>query len=257
MKRPFIITIILGIIGYSGYGVGVLLFVSVILPLAVLLSPFAKASKVFIRNVLYIYIYFLTRIFLPALQIYRIKELSGLEHIPRGSPVIYIANHKGRLDGLLLLGTIKKLSAVIKSKYADTPPYSSFVKYLDFISIDPTSLESLSQAIDRSSRTLMKGVSLLIFPEGTRRGSGKMLPFRDFGFKLAVQNRCAIVPVVIHNNLPFMTKSISSYFPERTFTYSIRFLSPVTPLDGESPETLSERVQKLMLRELRELEESS
>jgi 1-acyl-sn-glycerol-3-phosphate acyltransferase len=231
-NRPLILTWLLCGIGYAGYGMGGIVFLIVVTPLALLLRPFQRQLSDAVCFVMHHSIRFLTRIYLPLLQVYRIAELSGFDGA-RPAPAIYVANHRGRLDGLLLLGTVKRAGAIIKSRYAEMPFYGSMVRNCNFVSVDPTSLASLAAAIERSRAILARGISLIVFPEGTRSNGNRMLPFKDFAFKLAIESGVEIVPVIIHSDLAFMAKVTGSYFPRYRFDYCIRFLPPVLPRPAE------------------------
>jgi 1-acyl-sn-glycerol-3-phosphate acyltransferase len=199
------------------------------------------------------YTYFLTRIWLPLLRIYSIKEISGQNpKTIKGS--IIVANHRGRLDALLLLSMLEPTAIVIKSKYTKIPIYLSFVKLLDFISINQDSYESLNAATAKCKEVLKKGLNVLIFPEGTRANPGKILPFKPFAFKLAIEEKKEVIPVVIHSGLPFMAKCKGSIFPKRHFNYTVRFLESQKPLEGESAIDFAYRIQLIIERNLKELD---
>jgi 1-acyl-sn-glycerol-3-phosphate acyltransferase len=142
----------------------------------------------------------------------------------------------------------------MKSKYARMPVYSSFVKHLDFISVDPYSLESLSDARLRCQQLLAAGKKLLIFPEGSRATSGKLLPFKDFAFRIARDMDIPVIPVAVHSDAPFMAKIKGSHFPRRTFTYHVRFLEPMESRANETPSDFAERIRKLLAQELNSLD---
>ncbi len=245
------------LIGYIGYGLGGVVFVTLMLPLSL---PFAVAPALrarILRLVLRFYCFLLTRAYLPALRLYRVAEVSGYEHSRTHQPAVYVANHRGRLDGLLLLGIISNTGVLMKLKYARQPVYSSFVKHLDFVSVDPYSLESLSQALARCKQLLQEGKNLLVFPEGTRASGGKLLPFKDFAFRIASDTGRALVPVAVHSDLPFMAKIRGSHFPKRTFTYRIRFLTPMFRENGETPGDFAERARQALARELGALDKET
>ena len=53
------------------------------------------------------------------------------------------------------------------------------------------------KSLARAEERLAAGISIVIFPEGTRSHDGKMLRFKKGGFLLAVQSRTPVVPVAI------------------------------------------------------------
>ena len=203
-----------------------------------------------------VYLAFLTRAVLPGLKIYGIKEISGFNLIPRGKPFIFVANHSGKLDGPFLLGIIKNTVAIMKPKYASMPVYSKLVRNLDFINLEQHSRKALEGTISRTKEVLAKGKNLLIFPEGTRSSPKKIVPFKEFAFRIALEKNISVVPIIIYCDFALMAKSFSSYFPSEPFSVAIRCLSPVTPLENESPVDMADRVRKIMVKEMAAIEES-
>jgi len=254
---PYALKIVLDSVGYAGYGMGGLFFLVLLLPFSVFLYFSSRLRNKILHRVLRYYCFFLTRIYLPLLQIYRVRKIRGRRRACRHQPAIFISNHRGRLDGPLLLGIIPNAGVIIKSKYADQPVYSSFVKHLDFVSVDPQSLESLGKALDQCRKLLSNGKNLLIFPEGTRAASGKLLPFKDFAFRLAREMNITVIPIVIHSDLPFMAKIKGSHFPRRRFDYYVRFLDPQKCRDDETAADFSMRIRQMMAEHLKELDKGT
>jgi 1-acyl-sn-glycerol-3-phosphate acyltransferase len=247
---PRWLTIARGLIGYSGYGAGGILFVTLLLPFSIAFGLVPRLRAIVFRTLFHKGCAFLTRVYLPALQVYRIAEISGYNGSRVHQPAIFVANHRGRLDGPLLLGIIRNAGVIMKSKYARQPFFSSFIKHLDFVSVDPSSLESLAETVRRCSKLLADGRNLLVFPEGTRAMSSKLLPFRDFAFRIANNAGVPVIPVAVHSDLPFMAKIKGSHFPRKTFTYRVRFLDPVSREGRESAADFAERVRDILAAEL-------
>jgi 1-acyl-sn-glycerol-3-phosphate acyltransferase len=237
--------------GYSFYGFSTSVFIIVIIPLSIILRPFKNFHREFLDFTLHSYLAFLTRVLLPITQVYKIKEISGFERIPKDINAVYVANHQGKLDGPLILGILKNTSAVMKIKYASILIYSTLVKHLDFVSVDQYSRKSIEKSYFLARRLILRGKNLLVFPEGTRSISGRLLPFNNFAFKLAHDANVWIIPIIIYSNGSFMSKKISSYFPQKQITYCIRCLSPVKPLESDSPSDTAEKVRKIMYNELK------
>ncbi len=125
-------------------------------------------------------------------------EVSGLENLPSSGGVLFVANHQGAFDILLLIGFIPGLKGFVsKKENFRLPIVSIWMKLLGCIVIDRNDLRQSVQAIARGVRDLQAGRSLVIFPEGTRSKSGQLNPFKDGSFKLATRSGAAIVPVTI------------------------------------------------------------
>ena len=248
--RPlYPLKVFLGIIGYLGYFASAAVFLCVGMPFFMFLALWPALVRRLMYSVLKTYAFFLTRIWLPGLRVYSMAELPGAATAAvRGSVVV--ANHRSRLDALMLLSILPESGVVIKSKYAGTPPFSTFVKHLDFISIDPDSLQSLGAAVEKCRHVLGTGKNLLVFPEGTRARTGKLLPFGPFAFKVAIETNAPVVPVLVHSDLPLMARCKGSIFPKRKFSYTVRFLLPCRSEPGERPGEFAQRVRRNMAAEL-------
>jgi 1-acyl-sn-glycerol-3-phosphate acyltransferase len=229
----------------------------IIIPFFLLFSFSDSLKHRILRNVFHWYVYFLTRQLLPLLQVYSIVEISGFENLNPKKASLYVANHRGRLDALLLLSILKNTCALIKSTYTRFPIYSAFVKYLDFISIDSESPRTLAAALSKCRELIANGKSLLVFPEGTRASSGRLLPFKELAFRLASDMDVTLFPVIVHSDYPFMTKDPGSIFPKKKLSYTVRCLGPMDPEKNEAPEDFAFRVRGIMAQALKILDKDT
>lgn len=244
------------LIGYTFYASGSILFIICFLPAAFLLLPFGALSKRLLSAAMHYYLAFLTRVFLPALKIYTIKEIYGFEHLHKAKSTVIVVNHRGKLDGPLLLGLLKNTVALMKVKYTIHPVYATLVKQMDFISFNPHSRNDIEKTVGRIKEVLGKGKNLLTFPEGTRTSSKRLLPFRELAFRIAQEMNTSIVPIVIYSDIDFMTRHFKSFFPKKKNSFVIRCLPPVSPLPEEPAATLAARVRKIMVKEFAEIEKT-
>ncbi len=251
------LTPLAALIGYLFYFSGHLLFGVFVVPVFLVISPFSGLSHRFIHGIFQWYVYFLSRVYLPFLGVYRVRELSGLERARSAGPAVYVVNHRSRMDGPLVLSALPDAAVIMKAAYGRNILYSSFVKHLDFISVDTGSLSSLATAVQRAQQVLAAGRNMLIFPEGARAVMGRLLPFRDFAFRLARSAGVPVVPVVLQSDLPFMAKRPGSIFPPRTINFTMRFLEPVRLQERETLASLVERVEREIAMHLRELDKGT
>ena len=69
---------------------------------------------------------------------------------------------------------------------------------LMFVMVDRSSNESRIKSMERMKEVLKRGISILIFPEGTQNRSGKPLqPFYDGAFRIAIETQRPLLPMVI------------------------------------------------------------
>lgn len=240
--------------GYLSYFVAKSMFVGCALPVLILLTPFPGTKQRFLQATTHAFLRFFTRTWLPALGLYRIVETAGLEQVLPVRPAIYVANHRGYLDSIALLGLLPRTGVLIKSRHGRQPLYHLLIRHFNLVSVDPNALSSVSASLERCQRILAAGENLLVFPEGSRARSGRLQHFNGFAFELARRTGLAVVPVVIHSTLPFMAKLPGSVFPRGDNQYRIRFLDPIRPAPEDDADSMGDRVYRRIARELKSLD---
>lgn len=125
----------------------------------------------------------------------------GEENVP-DEPVLFIANHRSYFDILLTYTRCKRLTGyVAKKEMEKIPLLSNWMKYLYCLFLDRSNpregLKTILKAIDY----VKQGISICIFPEGTRNKGEEltMLPFKDGALKIAEKTGCAIIPISLNN----------------------------------------------------------
>lgn len=172
--------------------------------------------------------------------------VSGEERIPPGEPVIFMGNHQGNFDILALsLAIPRQFSWIAKEELFRVPIFGAAMRRAGYIPLDRghgrKAVRSMNEAADR----VKGGVSVVVFPEGTRTLDGSLLPFKRGGFLLACR---AGVPVV-----PFTIRGSREINPRNRLhltrgTISIRFGAPIsTENAGKDAEALMERVRSAIL----------
>lgn len=253
-ERFFPLTVVCCSLGYLSYFVSKTVFVLCLVPLLLVLLPFPRTRHRVIHTLIHRYLALFTRGWLPAIGVYRVAEIAGRERALAARPAVVVANHRGFMDGILLLGLVPHLGVVIKSRDTRQPMYALLAKYFDLVSLDRHSLSSVSASLEKCRRVLAGGRSLLIFPEGTRARTGRLQRFNALAFQLAHAARVPVVPVLVHSTQPFMAKLPGSIFPRGRNAYRIHFLDPEPPAPDDDANTLCDRVYRRMARELNTLD---
>ncbi len=137
----------------------------------------------------------------------------GEENVPKDEPVLYVANHRSYFDVVSTYSRCPGLTGYI-AKYSmhGIPLLSVWMKRLHCLFIDRSNVKNAMKTILAGIDLIKNGVSVFIFPEGTRnRSDQQMLPFKEGSFKIAEKTGCAIVPVAIlgsaeifENHIPFV-----------------------------------------------------
>jgi 1-acyl-sn-glycerol-3-phosphate acyltransferase len=134
-------------------------------------------------------------------------EIEGLEHIPAGRSCILMANHQSNFDIPVLLGRLPiQFRWLAKEELFRIPIFGRGMRGCGYISIDRTNRKLAFQSLKEAARKIREGVSVMIFPEGTRSRDGKIRSFKKGGFVLSVDAGVPIVPIVIYGTHSIMPK---------------------------------------------------
>ncbi len=128
----------------------------------------------------------------------------GKENIPQDQPVLYVGNHRSYFDILIGYTQVVGLCGfVAKKELEKVPLLSLWMKMLYCLFLDRENLKEGLKTILLGIDYIKKGVSIWIFPEGTRNQHQKetdLLPFKEGSMKMAEKSGCPIIPVAIHNS---------------------------------------------------------
>ena len=114
-----------------------------------------------------------------------------------------ISNHRGFFDvitGYLLFS--KHMGIVAKKSIKKIPLISYWMKRINCVFLDRNDLRDGVRMIIDCVHNIDKGVSMWIFPEGTRCKSGdqnELLEFKSGSFKIAEKSDCFILPIAFKN----------------------------------------------------------
>jgi 1-acyl-sn-glycerol-3-phosphate acyltransferase len=125
-------------------------------------------------------------------------KIEGLEKIDKSKSYIFIGNHQSHFDVLSVFSALPLTVRFMAKKELFNIPVFGWALYASgTIRIDRTNrsraIESMNKALDR----IKKGVSVVIFPEGTRSEDGKIREFKKGGFVLAIKGDIPIIPISI------------------------------------------------------------
>lgn len=128
---------------------------------------------------------------------WRIRS-EGLEHVPDAGPAVLCPNHVSFIDSMFLpLVLPRRITYVGKAEYLDSWKTRHLLPALGMIPIDRSGGDAAAAALDAASRVLARGELFGIYPEGTRSRDGRLHKGHTGAARLALRNRCPIVPVGI------------------------------------------------------------
>jgi 1-acyl-sn-glycerol-3-phosphate acyltransferase len=125
-------------------------------------------------------------------------HIEGQERLNPQNTYIFMPNHASFLDTLLAFAYIPGESRnIIKEEVFSIPLWGLVLRWSRHIPLDRENpwkaLKSLRQAAD----LLKEGISVVVFPEGTRTPNGEIQEFKTALFILPIRSRIPVVPVLI------------------------------------------------------------
>lgn len=125
-------------------------------------------------------------------------SVTGLENVPRDKAVLFLSNHQGAFDIPAIQSVLPvHFLWVAKKSLFKVPVVGWSMSLTGYISIDRDNPAEALKSMEEASERMSEGVSVVIFPEGTRSETGALLPFKRGAFMLAKKSGVPIVPVAI------------------------------------------------------------
>lgn len=169
----------------------------------------------------------------------------GEEHVPTDKAVLYVGNHRSYFDILLTYVRVPRPTGyVAKKEMEKIPLLSIWMKNLHCLFLDRENIKEGLKTILKGVEKVKSGISICIFPEGTRNKiNDTFLPFHEGSFKIAEKTGCPIVPMAIYNSADIY----EDHFPKiRKTRVILEYLEPIytNELDKEEKKFLGSMVQK-------------
>lgn len=178
----------------------------------------------------------------------------GEEKIPTDTAVLYVANHRSMFDIFLTYSRCKNRTGFVAKKEIEKfRPLSDWMRALHCLFLDRKDIKEGLKTILAAIEKIKSGISIFIFPEGTRCKEDSdldMLPFHDGSFKIATKTKCPIIPVALNNT----SQIFEAHFPiVKPVNVVIEYCDPIYPdqLDKETLKHIGTYTHGIILETLK------
>jgi 1-acyl-sn-glycerol-3-phosphate acyltransferase len=174
--------------------------------------------------------------------------VAGLERLDLGRTYVFMPNHASFLDILLVLASVPhNFRFLVKEEFFSIPFLGLTVRSSGQIPLDRKNPRKGLQSIRHGAELLKKGVSIVVFPEGTRSRDGKVGEFKTTLFVLPIRTKTPVVPVLIEGTFQALPRG--SVFLKRC-PIKITFLDPISPdlLVDKDRAFYAEKVRQSLIR---------
>lgn len=172
-------------------------------------------------------------------------HVKGKELIDQDKAYIIVANHQSAFDIFLIYGYLgKRFKWLMKKELAKIPLVGYACTKAGFIYIDRSSKVKSKESMDRAKQTLERGMSMVIFPEGTRSADGKTGRFKKGAFHLAEGLQLPVLPVTIDGSFKVMPRraKLITWHP---MTLTIHPAIDAISTEGLSESEIGEKINEL------------
>jgi 1-acyl-sn-glycerol-3-phosphate acyltransferase len=176
--------------------------------------------------------------------------LHGLENVTPGQPFILVANHVSWFDIFAIAARLPvDYHFVAKKELEKIPVFGLAWRAAGHISIDRGNRESAARSLRKAGQQMREQKSVvIIFAEGTRSRTGRLLPFKKGAFVLAAETGIPIVPTIVTGSYDIMRPDT---FIVRPATIHVYF-EPAIPTEGGGVTELMERTRAVFVERLDE-----
>lgn len=176
------------------------------------------------------------------------RECNGVKNLGQS---IFIANHQNNYDVLVAANIVQPRTVTVgKKSLAWIPFFGSLYWLTGNILIDRDNKlkarDTLSQVVNEMKR---KGISVWMFPEGTRSRGRGLLPFKTGAFRIAIEAGVPIVPICVSD-----TRRISLSRCNNGYII-VEMLDPIdtTNMTREDAKQLMDRCYRIMSDKIEQL----
>jgi 1-acyl-sn-glycerol-3-phosphate acyltransferase len=187
--------------------------------------------------------------------IWKVK-IEGREKIDNKQAYVIVSNHQSILDIIIFCVLRHPLRWVSKMEVFKVPLLGWSMKMVKYIGLERGNKHSVIRMMESCITSLNEGVSIVLFPEGTRSRTGDIGRFKTGAFQLAIKTDKPILPVVLDGTGDILPKKGMIFKSRRDVR--IKVLDPVFPgqFGTGDPEELAVKLQKLMTDALEEIKAS-
>lgn len=133
--------------------------------------------------------------------------VKGRENIDKDTSYVFVANHQGAYDIWSIYGYLNhNFKWLMKKELEKIFLVGWACKKAGHVFVDDSSITGIKDTIAQSEKALKGGMSVVIFPEGSRTWDGKMIDFKRGAFMLAAEFRLPVVPLTIDGSFKAMPR---------------------------------------------------
>ncbi len=135
-------------------------------------------------------------------------EVRGFNNISKGESYVFVANHQGAYDIFAIYGYLgHNFRWMMKKALEKIPLVGYCCRVAGHIYVDNSSPKAIKETMTTAEKRLAGGMSVVVFPEGSRTPDGKLKRFKRGAYILATEFNLPVVPITIDGAYRIMPRS--------------------------------------------------
>ena len=143
-------------------------------------------------------------------------KVCGKENIDKKTSYVFVANHQGAFDIFSIYGFLgHNFKWMMKASLRKIPFVGFSCRQAGHIFVDRSNAASIRKSMQKAEKQLCGGMSIVVFPEGSRSKTGKMGTFKRGAYLLATELNLPVVPITINGAYKILPRSTALPRPGR------------------------------------------
>ena len=135
-------------------------------------------------------------------------KVEGREHLKDKQSYVFVSNHQGAFDIFIIYGFLgRNFKWMMKHQLRKMPLVGVACDAAHHIFVDRSGPHKIRETYDKAREILREGLSLVVFPEGSRTFTGHMGKFRRGAFMLADELQLPVCPLTINGSFNVMPRT--------------------------------------------------
>ena len=180
-------------------------------------------------------------------------RIQGMEHIPlTGVAPVILAKHQSTYETFLLPAIMPRPIAYVYKRELNWVPFFGWaIAQLDMVHIDrKQGRAAFRKVTEEGGRIMAAGISVAMFPEGTRIPRGQAGEYKTGGTRLALTTGSSVVPVAITSARCWPRKGFIKY----PGVVDVAIGAPIAARKGQSADALMAQVHDFIETHMQQLD---
>ncbi len=178
-------------------------------------------------------------------------RVHGLDRLDRRQHYLFVVNHQSNVDIPVLVQSLPgfQLRWIAKKELLWVPLFGWAMWAGKHIAVNRADSAGAWGSLKKAAKRMANGISVVVFPEGTRSIDGRLLPFKRGGFLLAAKTGAPIVPVTISGSRQLLPRGAWRLRPG---TVDVHLSEPIPSTDHRAGtmRALAHQVQQIIEKRL-------